>query len=190
MRGSRSKDAGRVERAVAQKLLAIARKQRHAVEAKLIERMGDLCAGAVHASHRHGGEGPEARGPARDELGRVFVAAARERLAVRRRAEADAGLRQRGERNLDAVRIHQIERELWRPFRIAADGGAASGGIDRLAVKRRNVMKVNVDAARRSHRCCPSRSRSTYAVDDSEGNRATVEFHQSPCLYAIPMPLG
>ena len=95
---------------------------------------------------------PKRCGPARDELGGVVVAAPRQRPRARLVAEADAGLRQRGERDLDAAGVHQFERELRRPVRILADGRTATGGIDRLAVERRNEVEVNVDPARRWHR--------------------------------------
>src|SRR5262249_26476447 len=62
-------------------------------------------------------------------------------------AEADARLRQRGQRNLDAVAIHQLERELRRPVRIPADRWTAPGLVHGLAVERRNVREVDVDAA-------------------------------------------
>jgi len=67
---------------------------------------------------------------------------------ARRAAEADAGLRQRRERDLDAVRIHHVERERWRPIRIFADGWASSGRVDRLAIERRDEVEVNIDPAR------------------------------------------
>src|ERR1700756_4353791 len=99
---------------IAEEIFALARKQRDAVEFQHVERIGDLLERALYAPHRHRAESAEARGPTRDEPGRVVVAAPRQRLRVRLAAEADAGLRQRRERDLDAVRIHYLERELWR----------------------------------------------------------------------------
>ena len=46
------------------------------------------------------------------------------------------------------VRIHHIERELWRPIRIFAQRRASACRVDRLAVERRNEVEVNVDPAR------------------------------------------
>ena len=140
-----------IEARVAEKILAVARKQRDAVELQHIERICDLVESALHGPHRDGGECAEAPGPARGELGRVVVAAARQRLRLGLAAEADAGLRQRGERDLDAAGIHQIQCELRGPVRVLADRGAPARRIDRLAVEWRNEVEMNVDPARRCH---------------------------------------
>ena len=82
-----------------------------------------------------------------DQRGGIVVATARQRLRAVGRAEPHAGLRQRGERDLDAEAVHQLERELRGPVGIAADRGAAAGLVHRLAVERRNVVEMNVDPA-------------------------------------------
>ena len=74
----------RIEERIAEKFLAIARKQRDAVVLEHVERVRDLVDRPVHVPHRHGAEGAEALGPARDQLGRIVVAAARQRLRARR----------------------------------------------------------------------------------------------------------
>jgi hypothetical protein len=79
--------------------------------------MGDLGERAFRTPHRYGGEGAEALGPARDELGGIVVAAPRQRPRGGLLAEADAGLRQRGERDHDAARVHQFERG-WAPVKL------------------------------------------------------------------------
>src|SRR5262245_32932939 len=142
--------------------------------------------------HRDGAECAEALGPSRDELGRIVVAAPRQLLRARPADEADAGLRQRRERDLDAVRVHQLERELRRPFRVSADGGAAPRRVDRLAVERRDEVEVQLYPARRCHRSLPHVLRSRCIMSDacaeatSERQRRhpRVEFCQRPCLYA------
>ena len=69
-----------IERRIAEKFLAVAREQRDAVELEGVEAIGDLVERACVRPHRHGGEGAEAPRPARDQLGRIVVAAARQRL--------------------------------------------------------------------------------------------------------------
>src|SRR4029453_2171843 len=132
---------------IAEEIFAVARKQRDAVELERVERIGDLIERALYAPHRHRAKRAEARGPARDELGRVVVATPCQGLRAPLAAEADAGLRQRRQGNLDAVRIHHIERELWRPIRIFAERRASPRRVDRLAVERRDEVEVNVDPA-------------------------------------------
>src|SRR5262249_20233356 len=97
-----------IEPRIAEEIFAVARKQRDAVELERVERIGDLVERTLYAPHRHRAESAEARGPARDELGRVVIAAPCQGLRARLAAKADAGLRQRREGNLDAVRIHHI----------------------------------------------------------------------------------
>src|SRR5262249_19731111 len=132
---------------IAEEIFAVARKQRDAVELERFERIGDLVERALGAPHRYRAESAEALGPARDELGRVVIAAPCQGLCARLAAKADARLRQRREGNLDAVRIHHIERELWRPIRIFAESRASPRRVDRLAVERRDEVEVNVDPA-------------------------------------------
>src|SRR5262249_10954107 len=94
-------------------------------------------------------------------------------LRARLAAKVDARLRQRREGNLDAVRIHHVERELWRPIRIFTERRAPPRRVDRLAVERRNEVEVNVDPARWCHHFL---RRPT--------SPARVEFCKRPCLYA------
>src|SRR5215471_5874837 len=143
----------RIEARIAEEVFAVARKQRDAVELEHVERIRDLVERALGAPHRHRAERAEALGPARDELGRVVIAAPCQRLRARLATEPDAGLRQRREGNLDAVRIHHIERELRRPIRIFAERRASPRRVDRLAVERRDEVEVNVDPARWCHPC-------------------------------------
>src|SRR5437763_3141136 len=141
----------RIKFAVTQEFVAIAREQGNAIELEHIERIRDLVAGAIDPMHRDGSKRAEAGGPPRHELGRIFVATARESLRARLCLEADAGLREGGQDNFDVVRVHDCKRELRRPIRIPPDCRTAAGGIDRLAVEWRNVMEVNVNASWRSH---------------------------------------
>ena len=43
------------------------------------------------------------------------------------RTEADTRLRQRGQRNFDALGVHELERDRGRPVRVFADRGASAG---------------------------------------------------------------
>jgi hypothetical protein len=138
----------RTESAVPQKLLAVACKQRHPVEAQRVQRMADLGERKIEIAHWNGRKSSEPGGPARNELGSVFVAAAGKRLHGFRRAETDARLRQRGERQFDPMRIHDIERDLRRPIRVLADGRTTARLVNRVAIERRDQMKMHVDAAR------------------------------------------
>src|SRR5262249_25850795 len=59
--------------------------------------------------------------------------------------------------DLDAVRIHHLERELWRPIRIFAERRAPPRRIDRLAVERRGEGGGENDPAwGRPHRPRPA----------------------------------
>src|SRR5262249_57635400 len=115
----------------------VARKQRDAVELEHVERIRDLVECALGAPRRYRAESAEALWPARDELGRVVIAAPCQGLRARLAAKADAGLRQRREANLDPLRIHHIERELRRPIRIFTERRPPPRRVDRLAVERR-----------------------------------------------------
>src|SRR5262249_10804854 len=137
-----------IELRVAEKIFTVAREQRDPGEFESIERISNLVERALDAPYRHRAERAKALGPTGDELGRVIVATSRQRLCARLAAEADAGLRYRGERDLDAGCVHQVEREWRRPVRIPADGRPPAGGINRLAVERRNEVEMNVDPAR------------------------------------------
>src|SRR5262249_58188236 len=88
-----------IEPRIAEEIFAVARKQRDTVELEHVERIGDLVERALYAPHRHRAKSAEARAPARDQLGRVVVAAPCQRLRARLAAETDAGLRQRRERD-------------------------------------------------------------------------------------------
>ena len=138
-----------IERRIAQELAAVAREQRNTIESEGIETVSDLIERALRAPHRDGDKGAEAPGPACHQLGGIFVAAPRQELRAFLCAKSDPGLRQRGERDLDAVGVHDIERERRGPVRIFADGGTAARGIDRVAVERRNQVEMDVDPA-----CC------------------------------------
>src|SRR5262249_7298861 len=144
-----------IEPRIAEEIFAVARKQRDAVELEHVERIRDLVERALGAPHRHRAKSAEALGPARDELGRVVIAAPCQGERARLTAEADARLRQRREGNLDAVRIHHIERELRRPIRIFAERRASPRRVDRLAVERRGGVGVEGDPARGGHPCLP-----------------------------------
>src|SRR5215813_5899145 len=83
----------RIEARIAEEVFAVARKQRDAVELEHVERIRDLVERALGAPHRHRAKSAEARGPARDEFGRVIVATPGQGLRARLAAEADSRLR-------------------------------------------------------------------------------------------------
>src|SRR5438067_582975 len=94
-----------VEAGIAQKMLAVARKQRDTGELERIKRIGDLLERILHAAHRHRAESTEALGPARDELGGVVVATPCQRPRACLAGEADAGLAGEGP---SVVLLHEM----------------------------------------------------------------------------------
>jgi len=88
----------------------------------------------------------------RDQCGGVVVAAAGKGRGAAGRQEADAGLRHRDDGQRDAVLVHEFERKLRRPIRIASDGRSAARFVHRIPIELRDQMKVHVDHARdRTH---------------------------------------
>ena len=138
----------RIERGVAEEFLAIAREQRNTLEAQRFEAIARFGDGRVDVVHRHQTEAAEALRMLGDQLGCVIVAAAGEGRGLVRRQESDARLPQRQHRKRNPMLVHELERQLGRPIRIAADRRPGAGLVHRLAIELRNEVEVHVDHAR------------------------------------------
>ena len=141
----------RIEMGIPQELLAVACEQADAMVLERAERMIDLGNRLAQVPHRHHRERTEALGPARAKLARILVAAPRQRGGLGGIAELHARLRERGQRELDAILVHQLERALGRPLGVAADRGPGTGRVNGVLVERRDEMEVDVDAAGGRH---------------------------------------
>src|SRR6202011_1652311 len=71
-----------------------------------------------------------------------------------RLAELHAGLAEREQRSVDAEAVHDLDSELRRPVRIAADRRARARGIDHVRVELRDHVEVDIDPPR--HRLDPA----------------------------------
>src|SRR5262245_37651445 len=81
----------RIEPRVTEEFLAVAREQAHALQLELIEAASDLGDRLCGIPHRHDRKRAETLRPARVELSRIVVAAARERRRVLALAKLYAG---------------------------------------------------------------------------------------------------
>ena len=137
----------RIERGVAEKCLAVARKQRNAFEMQRVETVLGFRDSQADIVHWQQPETAEPLWVLRDQLGGVIVTAAREDRRFLLRHEADAGLAERQQRKRDAVIVHEIQRQCRCPVWIAPDRGPAAGLVNRVPVELRNEVEVDINQA-------------------------------------------
>ena len=133
----------RIERRVAEILVAVAREQADAVGLERVEGVFDFLQAAVGVGRRDGGEQAEAAGVVGHHPRAVFVALAPEPARQRHVVgEPGARLHQRDDRGRDSALVHVVERHLRRPSRRTA---AAAPDRHHVGVERRDVVVVDVD---------------------------------------------
>ncbi len=109
-----------------------------------VTRLGDRGIDVVHRQEAETAEPPRILS---DQFGGVVVTFARKIGGLVGGEETDARLCDRRDCQCNAVFVHEVERKVRRPVRVAPDRGPAAGLIDRFAIELRNEMKVYVDLA-------------------------------------------
>src|ERR1700737_2116958 len=96
-------------------------------------------------------EATEAMGPLRDEIGCVFVDAARDLTSLALVPADDARRGQREDPGRDLLGVHEVDRALGRPLRNNHARGIAAMSGQRLRPEGRYGMLMNVNAMRSAH---------------------------------------
>jgi hypothetical protein len=120
--------------------------QRDAVEPEDVERVTQLGERGVDVGQRQHGQPGEALGRRRDELGGALVDQAGELVGQPLVAEEDAGRRQRHDRGVDVVALHELVGGLGGPRR-EPDGAEHRAPLELGAIVGREDVDVGVDAS-------------------------------------------
>jgi hypothetical protein len=126
----------------------VIREQADAVGLQLVERVGDLAQAALDIRERQACEQPEAAGMLLPHLRGVIVALSRQAPRAFGIAKPEPRRRDRGDRLLDSIAVHRLDRMLWRPDRrLAGDQQRPDALVpDKPHVIRRQNMMVDVNS--------------------------------------------
>ena len=141
----------RLECRIAEVSARVAGHQDHAVGVQRAERVLDFGQGAVDVGERQRREAAEPVGPPGDQIGGVFVDAARHLPPLIVGPAHDTGRADREDPGRDLLGVHEVDGALGRPVRSYAARRVAAMAGQRLRVEGRHDMLVNIDAMSTTH---------------------------------------
>jgi len=118
---------------------------------KRIERIVEFEQRPLDIGQRERREITEPVGPCRDDIGSVFVDAARHLASLGRRPLHDAGRGERQDSRRDLLRIHERDGGFGRPVGRDGAGWIAAMGGKRLGSERRDDMLVDINTRSMCH---------------------------------------
>jgi hypothetical protein len=145
----------RLESRIAEIFSRIVGEEDHPVSPQRVERVLKFPKSAIDVRDRQRREVAEAIGPLRDEIGCVFVDAARHLPSLALFPADDARRSQREDPGRDLLGVHKVDRALGRPLRSNGARRIAAVSGQRLRIEGRHDMLMNVNAIRSAHDLSP-----------------------------------